>query len=294
MKTSLFKFVAFISLFGTFATYAQSDSTRINNNRLKWLIGSSAVAYTGSLIALNELWYNDFPKEGFHFFDDSKEWKQVDKAGHLYSSYHISRTGYQALKWSGIDQRKSYIYGGLIGVLFMTPIEIMDGYSAEYGASTSDILANITGATLFTMQGLVWNEIRIHPKYSFNRSNLAQLRPNILGKTLSEELLKDYNAHIFWFSADLHAFNKKIPKWLNLAVGYGAQNMIYANDQSNKANGFDSYRQYYLAVDFDLSHIQSKSWVINTLLFVGDMIHLPAPTLEYNSKNKVKFHWLTY
>jgi len=293
MKTSAFKFLIILYFFA-FSAYGQSDSTSKNNNRLKWLIASSAVGYGGSLVALNELWYKDFPKERFHFFNDSKEWKQVDKAGHMYSSYHISRTGYQALKWSGVDKRKSYIYGGLIGVLFMTPIEIMDGYSAEYGASTSDILANITGSALFTFQGLAWGEVRIHPKYSFNRSNLASLRPNILGKTLPEEWLKDYNAQTFWFSVDLHAFQKKIPKWLNLAVGYGANNMIYANDDSNAANGFKSYRQYYLAFDLDLSHIQSKSWVINTLLFVGDMIHLPAPTLEYNSQNKLKFHWLTY
>ncbi len=281
-------------LISTNSLYSQSDSSNINKNRLKWLIGSSSVAYAGSLFALNNLWYKDFPKEGFHFFDDSKEWKQVDKVGHLYSAYHISRTGYEALEWSGLSEKKAYLYGGVMGILFMTPIEIMDGYSAEYGASTSDIFANITGSALFTLQGLAWNEVRIHPKYSFRRSQLASLRPNILGKTLNEELLKDYNAQTYWFSVDIHAFQKKFPKWLNVAFGYGADGMIYANDESNKANGFDSYRQYYLALDLDLSHIKSKSWVVNALLFVGDMIHLPAPTLEFNNQDKLIFHWLTY
>jgi hypothetical protein len=141
---------------------------------------------------------------------------------------------------------------------------------------------------------MVWDEIRIHPKYSFNRSNLASIRPNILGSTLKEELIKDYNAQTYWLSIDLYAFQKKIPKWLNIAVGYGAQNMIFANDIDNTNNGYHNYRQYYLALDLDLSHIKSKSWVINSLLFVGNMIHLPAPTLAYNTKNKLKFHWLTY
>lgn len=294
MRSSFSIFILFLLLTIVNCTYGQSDTTAVNNKRLKWFIGSSSVVYAGSLIALNELWYKDFPRESFHFFNDSQEWKQVDKAGHLYSSYHISRTGYEALIWSGVSQNKSYLYAGAVGILFMTPIEIMDGYSSEYGASVSDIVANITGAGLFTLQGLAWGEVRIHPKYSFNRSDLASLRPNILGKTLNEEILKDYNAQTYWFSVDIHAFQKKFPKWLNIAVGYGAQNIIHANDVNNEENGFDSYRQYYLALDLDLSHIQSKSWIVNTLLFVGDMIHLPAPTLEYNRQNKLKFHWLTY
>lgn len=294
MKSSSFIFILFLSLILGKQGHGQADSTTTNPKKLGWLIGATSVAYTGSLIALNQLWYKDFPKEGFHFFNDSKEWKQVDKIGHLYSSYHLSRIGYEALAWSGLGKKKSYIYGGAIGILFMTPIEVMDGYSAEYGASMSDMVANITGAALFTVQGVLWDEMRIHPKYSFKRSNLASVRPNILGSTFNEELLKDYNAQSYWFSIDLYAFQNKFPKWLNIAVGYGAQNMIYANDLDNARNGYDNYRQYYLALDFDLSHIKSKSWVINSLLFLGNMIHLPAPALEYNTQNKLKFHWLTY
>lgn len=275
-------------------SYAQSDSSVINKKRLKWFIGASSVAYSGSLVVLNNLWYKDFPKENFHFFNDSKEWKQVDKIGHLYSAYHISRTGYEALKWSGLNEKKSYLYGSMIGILFMTPIEILDGYSAEYGASSTDFIANITGSALFAFQGLAFNEIRIHPKYSFRNSNLASIRPDVLGKTLNEKLLKDYNALTIWFSVDVHSFKNKFPKWLNIAFGYGAHNMIYANDADNAINGYNSYRQYYLALDLDLSHIKSKSWLVNTLLFVGDMIHLPAPALEFNNQDKLKFHWLTY
>jgi len=294
MKSSLFIFILILLLILTRQGHGQSDSTTINPKKLRWFIGATSVAYTSSLIALNQLWYKNFPKGGFQFFDDSREWKQVDKVGHLYTSYHISRVGSEALTWSGLDKKKSYIYGGLVGILFMTPIEIMDGYSAEYGASVSDLVANVTGATLFTIQGLIWDEMRIHPKYSFKRSNLASIRPNILGSTPSEELLKDYNGQSYWFSIDVYAFHHNFPKWLNIAVGYGAQNMIYANDIDNIRNGYNSYRQYYLALDLDLSHIKSKSWVINSLLFIGNMIHLPAPTLEYNTQNKLKFHWLTY
>lgn len=59
-------------------------------------------------------------------------------------------------------------------------------------------------------------------------------------------------------------------------------------------SGYNSYRQYDLALDLNLSHIKSKSRLLNSLLFLGDMIHLPAPALEYNKQDKLIFHWLTY
>jgi hypothetical protein len=43
-----------------------------------------------------------------------------------------------------------------------------------------------------------------------------------------------------------------------------------------------------LSIDFDLTALKSKSKVINTLLFVANMIKIPAPALEF-SKEGVKF-----
>jgi hypothetical protein len=48
-----------------------------------WIVGGSQVAlWTGSFIALNQAWYADYPKQDFHFFNDWKEWQQMDKSGH--------------------------------------------------------------------------------------------------------------------------------------------------------------------------------------------------------------------
>jgi hypothetical protein len=86
----------------------------------------------------------------------------------------------------------------------------------------------------------------------------------------------------------------KFPKWLNLALGYGVNNMVYASDIQNELAGYDAYRQYYLAVDFDLSYLAGNNKLLNTMLYLVDLIHLPAPALEFNRKDGVKFHFLQF
>ena len=60
----------------------------------------------------------------------------------------------------------------------------------------------------------------------------------LLGSSLPEQILKDYNGQTYWFSANLHSFFKKskIPKWFNIAVGYGAEGMITGNDDISEPN----------------------------------------------------------
>jgi hypothetical protein len=44
------------------------------------------------LVGLNQLWYA-YARSDFHFINDNAEWLQMDKAGHIYSSYHLGRLG---------------------------------------------------------------------------------------------------------------------------------------------------------------------------------------------------------
>jgi hypothetical protein len=50
-------------------------------------------AAQGALVGLNQLWYADYARSDFHFINDNAEWLQMDKAGHIYSSYHLGRLG---------------------------------------------------------------------------------------------------------------------------------------------------------------------------------------------------------
>jgi hypothetical protein len=139
------------------------------------------------------------------------------------------------------------------------------------------------GSGFYLSQSLIWDEVRLQPKFSFHQTEYPSLRSDdVLGDGASE-LFKDYNGQTYWLSINLDKFFR-FPKWLNLAVGYGADGMVYARDEDNEAAGYDAYRQFYLGIDFDLSHISTKSKAFNTLLYVVNMIRLPAPAIEFSEK----------
>lgn len=278
---------AFILAFPT-TSPAQKDSVEINSKKLRTIAIISGVGYTGGLITLNHVWYENNERQSFRFFNDNAEWKQVDKIGHFASSYWLSEASSVLLNGCGVPARKSDIIGAVSGFLLTIPIEIFDGYSVGYGASAGDAVADAAGPLFFLSQKLLWNEVRLRPKFSFHRTGYAPLRPELLGDNLLSETVKDYNGQTFWLSVDVDKFTA-FPEWLNIAFGYGAQDMIYARDHENKAAGFDPFRQYYIAVDFDLTAIKTRSKVVRTLLYIVNTVRLPGPAVEF-SRHGGKFH----
>lgn len=261
----------------------QTDSLSVNKKRLTKFVVISGAAYATTLVGLSELWYKDSDRQSFRFFNDNAEWKQVDKLGHFYAGFYFSYGTSKALTWANMPQRKADLIGAATGFLILAPIEIFDGFSDAYGASAGDLLANAAGSTLFLTQSLLWNEVRIYPKFSFHRTDYAALRPNTLGDNFASEFLKDYNGQTYWLSFDMDKF-MRFPKWLNLAVGYGANGMVYARDEQNAEAGYSAYRQYYLSLDLDLTGIKTRSKVLKTFFNLVSLLKLPSPTLEFSTK----------
>jgi uncharacterized protein YfiM (DUF2279 family) len=262
------------------------------------IISQAAIATT-TFIGLNELWYKEYPKSNFHTINDNAEWLQMDKAGHVFSAYHLSKASNDALAWSGVSKKNQLLFGATSGFLMISAIEVLDGYSSKWGASVGDLLANASGTTLYVSQELVWKEQRIVPKFSFHTTPYASARPNVLGSSVTEQVFKDYNGQTYWLSVNIHSFLKgsKIPKWLNLAVGYGAEGMITGNDsftntiflpESKRA------RQYYLSFDVDLTKIETKSHVLKTIFSIFNTVKIPSPTIEFKHFNDVKWHLIYF
>ncbi|WP_448529330.1 DUF2279 domain-containing protein [Raineya sp.] len=267
-----------------------------HKKRLYWVIGAGGTAYAGSLILLNEAWYKNNPRTSFHFFNDNPQWRQIDKIGHAYSAYHISRASTELFEWTGLQRKKAILWGAITSQILMTPIEVFDGFSASYGASWGDLLANFSGALLWWGQGQLWQEPHLHFKFSFSQSPYAPLRPAVLGKNLPEQILKDYNGQTYWLSADLAYFTKikNFPSWLNLAIGTGASEMVFAREPENNANGFHSFRRIFLGLDFHLQNIPTKNRFLKKVFWTLGTIRLPAPALEYNFRNGFHWHWLYF
>ena len=273
----------------------------INHKRLTPVIISGSVLYAGSMSVLYNFWYKNYPQTHFHFFNDNAEYLQMDKMGHFTTSYYLSKLSYNTLRWTGLSENKSVLYGGGMGIMYLTVIEILDGFSSEWGFSPGDMTANTLGAGLFVGQQLAWKEQRIQLKWSFHQTQYSKYRPDLFGKNLSEKWLKDYNGQTYWLSANIKSFLKKenkFPALLNLAVGYGAEGMTGGPYNALTYNGnvippFSRHRQFYLSGDIDLGRIKTRSKTLHLILNALSIIKIPFPTLEF-SQGKVIAHPLYF
>ena len=299
LKYMLFLFFVFGQLFSQtkLETFLIPSDT-LNIPRRNAVIITEASLATASLVGLHQLWYADYPKSKFHTINDNDEWLQMDKLGHVFASYQMGRAGANVLNWSGVRKEDQLLYGATLGFGFLTAVEVFDGFSKEWGFSWGDIMANAAGTGLYVGQALLWNEERITLKFSFHQTKYAQQNPDKLGNGFLEEVLKDYNGQTYWLNVNLHSFFKdsRIPKWLDLSLGYGAYGMINAvqdiDNQLLKTNGRG--RQFYLSFDINLSKIKVKnSRFLTSVLDLLNVIKVPFPTLEFG-KNGSVFHLFYY
>ncbi|MCB0429754.1 MAG: DUF2279 domain-containing protein [Flavobacteriales bacterium] len=279
----------------------------LNRSRLRTVVIGETALYGITMVGLNQLWYADYPHSAFHFFNDNREWLQMDKCGHAMTAYYVGRLGMQVMRWTGASDKQVTWWGGSLGFVFQTTIETLDGFSSEWGASWGDLLANTTGTGLLIGQQLLWHEQRIVPKFSFHGTGFAKYRPEALGSNWQESLLKDYNGQTYWLSVNPHSFLLKTkdeqggwPRWLNVAIGYGAEGMtgghynpLYVDANGNQVT-FERYRQAYLSLDIDLTRIEVKSKALRFLFQTFGFLKVPAPALELNRKQGLVFHPLYF
>ena len=139
MKAALLMLLGYLLLSpkGTFGQGAeiQPDSLKPptpNYRLLHGMFAAQSALYAGSLYGLSKSWYKN-PLTRFKIADDSHEWQQIDKVGHFYTAYQISRFTAQLYKQTGVTKKQAVIYGAISGFFFQTPIELLDGFSPEYG-----------------------------------------------------------------------------------------------------------------------------------------------------------------
>ncbi|MEM6630055.1 MAG: DUF2279 domain-containing protein [Bacteroidota bacterium] len=288
--------------YGEQFAFRSKDSSFVNahfpNPKRKKLVNRLTIGGYGLAAAyLGVVWYAQEDLSHFHFFDDSREWQQMDKVGHVYGAYHASRWMMDLYKWSGEPKEKALLKGATVGFLAMSSIEVLDGFGEKWGASWSDVGANALGSGLAVLNQAVWNENRLQLKVSYRTSSYARDPANhyVLGSNFAEWFLKDYNGQTLWLSIRLHSFlpegsfKAAYPRWLNLAIGYGAEGMIggYGQEEWSIIRQRE-FRQAYLSLDIDLSNIPVRNGFLRSLFSVVNMIRIPLPAVQFD-RNGVAF-----
>ncbi|WBM74155.1 DUF2279 domain-containing protein [Saprospira grandis] len=297
---------------------------QFHRGRFWTVTGTVGAGYTATSYALARAWYANYDRSSFHFFNDNYGWRQMDKMGHLMTTNFEAKWLGHLYHWAGMPKKQAAWVGFGGSMLFQGTIELMDGYSEAWGFSWGDVGFNTLGASAYLAQELFWEEQRVLFKLSVHRPNYAnspiyarnnplaqtslQERANQLyGSSFPELFFKEYNGQTIWMSVNIASFlpqrPKYLPPWLNIAFGYGIEN-VFGAERNRWYNedlavfeapaNYPRMSQYYLSLDVDFERIPTKSKSLKSFFMMLNVFKLPFPALEYNSQGQWRGHFLHF
>lgn len=297
IRNTIFFLLIFIQTSILFGQNFFTNSDTLNKRRFIGTTVTEALAWGGTIGGLSFVWYNDFEKSKLHTFNDYHEWQQMDKMGHMVTSWNFARFSGDMFEWSGLNHKKASLIGLTYSIGYTTTFELLDGFSADWGFSWYDVGFNSLGAVTYWSQEFLWNKQFCHFKFSAHPTELAQYRPNVLGSDFLSQTFKDYNGQTYWMSFNPFYWfhiDSKIPEWINLSVGYGIDNQLYGDgsvfvlQNGNTQQTFIPYRQYYLSFDIDFESLPVKKPWLKFICRAVNVFKLPFPAVEF-SEQGVKF-----
>ena len=260
------------------STHAQTDSLQIKPLRLAIVSSSTLAVLGGSYIYVKNAWWSE-NATSFHFDDgsDLRYAKNIDKGGHFFGGILVADLFQSSLKWSGMEEKKSYLYGAAMGSFVQFGIDLKDGYAPYWGFSLWDFGAGTLGAFVPYAERY-WPAMEyIDFKFSYyKRSNhywdLGSQLPTQPSKYAYQD---DYINQTFWVTT--YPF-KDLGSDIGIAVGFGlddTQEII----ASTKVGG---QNEIYIALDYDMLRVL-KRWDSPTAKKVKHWLNyfkFPAPTIR--------------
>ena len=289
MKYSMKSSVVVIGLFFVFqmgfGQHFLTPADSLSIKRRNAVFASHTLGGIGTLSYLSIAWYGAEQQSRFHWFNDNDQWLGMDKWGHAITAYQITRIGEMNYKWTGCSAIRSRRNAALTSLIFLSSIEILDGFSPLWGASWGDLLSNVSGIGLAYFN----NEnhlIQYNMKFSFRPNNISDYRPEVLGSNLLEQSLKNYNGQTYWLTFS----HKNIVPWLGFSMGYGADGMtggkenVEINEAGENVPNFIRTPITRLSLDVQLDKIHTSYPWLNTVLKGMSFIKIPFPSIDYRWK----------
>ena len=281
-------FLCIASMFLFQNIFALEDSVKVNKKRV-FIAGSSiALAIAGSYWYIENSWWSD-RRIPFHFDDGSDliYALNVDKFGHFMGGLQAADIFASSMRWASMPEKKAILYGALFGSSLQLAIEMKDAYAPYWGFSRWDLAIGSAGA-LWPVAQYYYDDLKaINFKFSYyKRSDIYWQLEQQRGKTISQYAWQDdYPNQTYWatFNIDHFMENCYWPEWLNIAVGFGLDDLQYLNEQNQKVGGNN---EWYIALDYNISRM-FKNWNSPTSKKIKhwlNYIHLPAPTIRIAPK----------
>ena len=274
---------------------SQTDSSKTIIKIINIGVPSAAVI---SLVGINEVWYKNYARSDFHFFDDLKEWNGMDKIGHACTSYQLNKISHSLFEKNNI--KKPLLKSSVYTFGYMLGVELLDGYSTEWGFSIYDVIGNGFGTILYTFQERKFKNQPFKIKFSSNKSTYASCRPSLLGENRLQQILKDYNGQTYWLTFNYNElWNKRIKlfDYIDFAFGYsidgftGGHNnpeISSCNCLINDCNNLKRTSQFIFSVDLNTSKIKNKHPILGKFLLPFDIVKIPFPAFILNNSKNFK------
>jgi VanZ family protein len=278
MRTFFLSFFCVFSL--NSSIYAQQDTSSINRGRLAITGGSALAVLGGSYAYIQNSWWSD-QSSSFHFDDgsDLRYAKNIDKGGHFFGGILVADLFQSSLKWSGVNEKKSYLYGAAMGSFIQLSIELKDAYAPNWGFSVWDFGAGTIGAFVPYFEKYAPIAEFVDFKFSYYKRSNTYWELGTIQKPYApphkHAYQDDYVNQTYWLS--LYPLKKRGID-LGIAIGFGLDDSQYlvANTKVGGKN------EIYIALDYDMLQVlkkwdspRAKKWK-----HWLNYIKLPAPTIR--------------
>ena len=267
----------------------QHDSLFLGVER-KTLLNYSLVAYSLSSFYVEYQWWWKGNYRGFKYGNDgflNNYSLGVDKTGHFYTSYFYFNALYEFMDWGGFDEQTTIITSIAIPAFYALSIELNDGFTF-FSFSGYDLMANMAGIGYGVLQRQFPVLQNFKFKWSYYPSGTIPLDNKFI-------IANDYDGHIYWLTMDVHGLlpsemKNYWPKFLNLAVGYGAKNVSHRNAWLGEINSSGpKLRKFTVSLDYNLGSFDIDNDFLSAARNIVDYFHFPAPGIRKIEHKKTEF-----
>lgn len=275
--------------FFTFSGRPINETTKIKPISISVFIGAYAGIFVLQHIGqMNTIWKN---QGKFHIVEDGKYAMYIDKAGHFYGTFLSSYVLSQSLIECGFSYGMANALGSLLGLGYTTYVEVLDGFSRDWGFCPSDFYADVAGALFFLAYSKIPILQNITPKFMYFPPRWF----NSYSRKPSTMFIDDYSAHTFWLSINVYNLlpkdaKKFFPNWLEISIGFAVRNLCDPLNPANNCNPMISEpvypyvwgnRKLILALDVDLvKSLPDGSPFWNWFKQSLNYFKFPTPALE--------------
>ncbi len=175
---------------------------KVSYVRLGIVSGTSLAILGGIYYRWKTAWWND-GSAGFHIDYNYTYTDNVDKIGHLYGGILFTECFGMGLRWAGLDEESSLLYGALFSTLVYTGVEIKDGYAPTWGFDPLDLAGSAVGAFYPYAQKKIPLLQNFNFKYSYFPSNSTYFNNLKRGNKNNQFFNDDYEGETFWLAANV-------------------------------------------------------------------------------------------